>query len=170
MASGPAGLLVHPLGVLAPRRESHGRDHLRSSLRPLLLPPRLPGRYPSHPAATAPSLREHPFEDFHNLPDVPFATTADLDVLGATAEFQLGDSAGRYSNADWAREQQVEPACHAAMRYIVRDRPQSLPADFSSCFPLHQRSSFSEIQELAGKDQLHTTDDGIVLLVLKPIP
>ena len=42
MASGPAGPLVHPLNVLSPRRESHGRDSLWPSLRPLLLPPRLP--------------------------------------------------------------------------------------------------------------------------------
>ena len=39
VASGPAGPLVHPLNVLAPRRESHGRDRLWPSLRPPLLPP-----------------------------------------------------------------------------------------------------------------------------------
>ena len=53
MAPGPAEPLVYPLGVLTPRRESHGRDRLWPSLRPLLLPPRLPRRYPSRPAATA---------------------------------------------------------------------------------------------------------------------
>ena len=42
--------------------------------------------------------------------------------------------------------------------------------DFLSCFPSHQRTSFSEIQELAGKGRLHTTDDGTVLLVRKPTP
>ena len=60
-----------------------------------------------------------------------------------------------------AREQQTEPAYHAAMRYIVLGRPPSLPANFLSCFPSHQRPSFSDIQELAGKARLHTTDDGI---------
>ena len=38
-------------------------------------------------------------------PDVPSATTAGLDALGAAAESQLGDSAARYSHADWAKEQ-----------------------------------------------------------------
>ena len=61
MASGPAGLLVHPLDVLTPRRESHGRDRLWPSLRPPPLPPRLPRRYPSRPATNAPSLWELPF-------------------------------------------------------------------------------------------------------------
>ena len=56
--SGPAGPLVHPHGVLAPRRESHGRDRLGLSLRPLLLPPRLPRRYSTRLAATAPNLWE----------------------------------------------------------------------------------------------------------------
>ena len=47
---------------------------------------------------------------------------------------------------------------------------RSWPADgrtgrFFSCFPSHQRPSFSEIHELAGKGRLHTTDDGIVLFV-----
>ena len=78
---------------------------------------------------------------------------------------QFGDSAARYSHADWAREQQAEPACHAAMSYIVLGPTPSLLADFFSCFPSHQRPSFSEIQGLAGKGRLHTTDDGIVLLV-----
>ena len=54
------------------------------------------------------------------------------------------------------------------MRYIVHARPPSLPADFFSCFPSHQRPSFWETQELAGEGRLHTTDDGIVLLVRQP--
>ena len=57
----------------------------------------------------------------------------------------------RYLNADWAREQQIEPACHTAMRYIALGRPSALPDDFFSCFPSHQRPTFSEILELAGK-------------------
>ena len=105
-------------------------------------------------------------------PDVPSATTADLDALGAAGEIQFRDSAARYSHADWAREQQAEPAYHAAMRYIVLGRPSALPADFLSCFASHQRPSFPEIQGFAGKGRLHTTDDGIVLLVrqLTPYP
>ena len=68
------------------------------------------------------------------------------------------------------REQQAEPVCHTAVRYIVLGRPPSLPADFLLCFPSHQRPSFSEIQELAGKGRVHTTDNGTVLLVRQPIP
>ena len=75
------------------------------------------------------------------------------------------DSTARYSNVDWAREQEGEPARHAAMRYIVLGRPPALPADFLSCFPSHQRPFFSEIQELASKSRLQITDNGIVLLV-----
>ena len=37
-------------------------------------------------------------------------------------------------------------------------------------FPSHQRPSFLQIQELAGKGRLHTNDDGIVLLVRNPTP
>ena len=102
--------------------------------------------------------------------DIPSASTADLDALGAAAELQFGDSAARYSHTDWEREQQAEPACHAAMRYIILGRPPALPAGFLSSFPSHQRPSFAEIQELAGKGRLHTTEDGIVLLVRNPSP
>ena len=56
------------------------------------------------------------------------------------------------------------------MRCIVLGWPPSLPADILSCFRSHQRPSFSEIQELAGKGRLHTTDDGIVLLVRQSTP
>ena len=110
-------------------------------------------------------------------PDIPSATNADLDALGAAAdalgaaaELQLGNPAARYSHADWAREEQAEPACHAAMHYIILGRPPSLPADVLSCFPSHQCSSFSEIQQLAAEGRLHVTDDGIVLLVRQPTP
>ena len=48
--------------------------------------------------------------------DAPAVTTTDLDALGAASEFQFDGSAARYSHADWAREQQVEPAYNAAMR------------------------------------------------------
>ncbi|CAN0544121.1 unnamed protein product, partial [Laminaria digitata] len=70
----------------------------------------------------------------------------------------------------WVRGQRAEPACHATMRYIALGRPPALPPDFSSCFPSHQRPSFSEIQDLAGKGKLHTTDDDIVMLVRKTNP
>ena len=76
----------------------------------------------------------------------------------------------RYPHADWAREQQAEPTCHAAMRYIVLGQPPALPADFMSRVPSHQRPSLSEIQELTSRDRLHITDDDIVLLVRQLTP
>ena len=45
MASGPVRALVHPHGVPAHRRESHGRDRLWVSLRSLIRPRRVPQRY-----------------------------------------------------------------------------------------------------------------------------
>ena len=45
--------------------------------------------------------------------------TTKLDALGDAAELQFADSVPRYSHADWEREQQAEPTCHAAMRYIT---------------------------------------------------
>ena len=161
----------------------------RPSARRTITPPRVPRPRPPLAVATAPapaaspaltvpipSGRDRaepvgtPIVRLSPSPDVPSATTADLDALGAAAESQFGESTARYSHADWAREQQAEPACHAAMRYIALGRPPALPDDFLSCFPSHQRPSFSEIQELAGKGRLHTTDDGTVLLVRQPTP
>ena len=103
-------------------------------------------------------------------PDVSSAATTDLDALGAAAELQFGDSDARYSHADWARGQQTELVCHAAMSYIVLGRPPALQADVLSGFPSYQRPSFSKIQKLAGKARLHTTDGGIVLLVRQLTP
>ena len=70
---------------------------------------------------------------------------ARLDADGDAAEMQFADSVARYSHTDWMREQQAEPTCHAAMRYITLGRPPTLPADFLSCYPTHKRRSFSGI-------------------------
>ena len=56
------------------------------------------------------------------------------------------------------------------MRYIVIGRPSAVPIDFLSCYHSHKRPSLSDIQELAGKGRLHTTDDDVVLLVRNPTP
>ena len=56
------------------------------------------------------------------------------------------------------------------MRYITIGRPSALPPDLLSCYPSHKRPSLSGIQELAGKERLHTTDDDIVLLICNPTP
>ena len=82
---------------------------------------------------------------------------------------QFTDSGAHYSHADWEREQQAEPKCHASMHYITIGRPPALPPDFLSCYPSRKRPSFSDIQELAGTGRLQTTDD-IVLLVRNPTP
>ena len=54
------------------------------------------------------------------------------------------------------------------MRYIPIGRPSALPPDFLACYPSHKRPSLSDIQELAGKGRLHSTDDDIILLVRNP--
>ena len=103
------------------------------------------------------------------LGDTPPAP-AKLDAAGNAAESQFDDSVARYSHADWMREQQAEPTCHAAIRYINIGRPSALPVDFLSCYPSHKRPSFSDIRELAGKGRLQTTDDDFFLLVRNPTP
>ena len=55
------------------------------------------------------------------------------------------------------------------MPCITIGRQPTLPPDFSSCYPSHQRPSLLDIQELAGKGRSRTTDD-IVLLVRNPPP
>ena len=64
--------------------------------------------------------------------------SAKLDALDA-AKLQFADSVARYSHADLERQQQAEPTCHAAMRYIAIGRPSALPADFLSCYPSHNQ-------------------------------
>ena len=164
MASGSAGPLDHLPGVVSPRRKSHGHDRLWPSL-----------TSPSSAAllvlmVPVPSDRDRAglvgtlLLTLPPLPGVPSATTVDLNALGTAAESQLGDSATRSLHAEWAREQQAEPACHASTLYII-SRPRFLLPHVLSYFPSHLRPSFSEIPKLAGKDRLHTTDGAIVLLV-----
>ena len=43
-----------------------------------------------------------------------------------------------------------------------------LPPNVLACYLSNKRPSISDIQELAGKGRLHTTDDDIVLLVRYP--
>ena len=101
--------------------------------------------------------------------EMPSALTRS-DALGDAADLRFADSVARYSHADWKREQHGEPTCHAAMRYISIGRPSALRPGVLACHPSHKRPSLSEIQELAGRSQLHTTNDDIVLLVRNPTP
>ena len=96
--------------------------------------------------------------------DTPTAHTRQ-DALGDAAELRFADSVARYSHADWKREQRAETTCHATIRYISIGRPSALLPHFLACYPLPKRPSLSDIQELAGKGRLDTTDDDIVLLV-----
>lgn len=79
------------------------------------------------------------------------ATMADLDTLGATADLQFSGYAAYYWHAGVVREKQTGPTCHAAMSYIVLGEPAVLPTEILSVFPSHQRPSFLQVQELAGK-------------------
>ena len=56
------------------------------------------------------------------------------------------------------------------MRYITIGRSSALSPDVLSYYLSHKRPSLSDIQELAGKGRLHTTDNDIVLLVRNPTP
>ena len=93
----------------------------------------------------------------------PSAPTADLNALGAADELHFGDSAARYSHADWEREKGEEPTCHPAIQYTILGWLLALPTEVLARFPSHQRPPFSESQEFAGKGRLHTTDKDIVL-------
>ena len=64
----------------------------------------------------------------------------------------------------------IEPACFAAILYILLSRPMALPTEALARSPSRQRLSFSEIQELASKGLPRTTDEGIVLLVRDSTP
>ena len=99
--------------------------------------------------------------------DTPTAPTRS-DTLDDAAELRFVDSVARYSHADCKREQHAEPTCHATIRYTSIGRPSALPPDFLACYASHKRPSLSDIQEMAGKGRLHTTDDYIVLLVRNP--
>ena len=89
-------------------------------------------------------------------------------ALSDAAELRFADSVARYSHADWKQEQHAEPTCHPTMRYISIGRPSTLPPDVLACYHSHKLPPISDIQELAGNGQLHTTDDDIVLLIRNP--
>ena len=76
------------------------------------------------------------------LGDTPPAP-AKLDALDDTAKLQFADPVARYSHADWERQQQAEPTCHAARRYITIGRPSALPADVLSCYPSHNQPPYT---------------------------
>ena len=60
--------------------------------------------------------------------------------------------------------------CHAAMRSIIIGQPSALIPHVLSCYHSHQHLSLLDIQELADKGRLHTSDDDIVIFVFNPTP
>ena len=61
-----------------------------------------------------------------------------------------------FSHADWEREHQIAPTCHAEVRYTTIDRPplaQSVLPDLLPCYPSYKRSF------LPGTQELHTSND-----------
>lgn len=170
MASNPAGRLDRLSGLQSPRRKSHGRDRLRPPLRPRLLQSRLSRLYPLRPAAITLKSMGAPLLGFAPPSGTQSVSTIDLDALGAAVELLFVDSAAPYSRADWEREQQAEPTRQVTKRYIAIGRSPALPPDELSGPHSHQRPSFSEVQELAGKGRLHTMQEGIVLIYRKLIP
>ena len=157
----------------------------RPSSRRVTTQPRVLRSLPAPPAAATPALADSPFrkvlivsDHAHADPlgtpvlrltscpgETPIARKR-LDALSDAAELGFADSDARYPHADWKGEQDVEPTCHAAMRYITVGRP-------SVCRPTfwpYKRPSLSDIQELAGKGRSHTIKDDVVLLVNNPTP
>ena len=150
----------------------------RPSARSVNTPPRVPRPRPtpstaatSAPAASpVPTVSIPPDRDraepigtpLLRLPstpgDTPTAPTK-LDALDDVDELQFAHSVARFSRTGWEREHQVEPTCHAAVRFITIGRPPALPPDFLSCYPSHKRFSFSDTQELANRGRIHSTDD-----------
>ena len=74
----------------------------------------------------------------------------------------------RYSLSDWQQEQQAEPTCAAAIHYLAKGSPKPPPPDLLDGFPEPRRPVLHEVLTLAVKGKLHTTDDGITLLVRDP--
>ena len=70
----------------------------------------------------------------------------------------FGDSVARFLHADWEREHQIAPTCHAEVHYTTIGRPPAQSTDLLSCYPSHTRSFLSDIQELTNKGRLHSSD------------
>ena len=86
-------------------------------------------------------------------------TPAPLRERQTAAELEFYEAVERYSHADWAREQRVEPAFDAVIRYLRLGSPAALPDDFLSHIPSHKRPPLSGIRSLADKGRLHRDDD-----------
>ena len=97
-------------------------------------------------------------------------TPAPLPERPTASELEFREAVERYSHADWAREQRAEPACDAAIHYLLLGSPAAFPDDFLSHIPSHKRPPLSEIRSLADKERLHRDDDGTLLLVRKSTP
>ena len=73
-------------------------------------------------------------------PEAPrrVSTPAALPETPSPAEIEFMESVGRYSHADWAREQHGEPVCDAAVRDSFLRSPSVFPDDFLLQLALRQ--------------------------------
>ena len=161
----------------------------RPSVRRAITPPRLPRPRPRASVVMAPvpvgsSVRTATIQSDRDrtepvrtpllrLPwptDAPPVTATDLNTLGAAAEFQFGESA----YALFARRLGSGTIDEARLRCghaLHRPWPAGgFARRVVSYFPSHLRPPGSEVQDLASKGRLHTTDVGIDLLVRQSSP
>ena len=109
---------------------------------------------PRPPAATAPSADS--------------VSNTDSSAVSPSALRDFHDAIGRFTHADWHREQNNEPVCKAAIRLLRLGHPDPLPPDFFGDTPANQRPPLQDIRALADKGRLFTNKDGVTLLVRKP--
>ena len=94
-------------------------------------------------------------------------TTQEYDVCAATE--QLSKTFFSYSHRDWDKAQRADPLCDAIWRYIQLGRPDPPPRSLCNHLPSHKRPEIADITDLAAKGRLLEGDEGIILLVRKPI-
>ena len=126
MASGPAGPLAHPFGVLTLRRKPHGCDHLRPSLWSLLLPLCSSKRHPFRLTATALRLWKPPLSDFRPSLVPPPSQRQTLMLLSLFSSCSLAISLCVIHTRTGSR---------ATMRCIILGKPLALPANICIVFP-----------------------------------
>ena len=82
----------------------------------------------------------------------------------------LRDCVQSFRAVDWAREQQQESECVAAMRFLSRGSPSPPPPDLLTLDAPLRSPRLDDVLALAAKTRLHTTDDNVTLLVHKSAP
>lgn len=88
----------------------------------------------------------------------PFVATLETNALEDVTGLQFRNSAVRCPYADWERDQQSKPACHATIRYNSMRRLPILPDNALTCFLSHHKwcpRSFPGVAELGGWTTSH---------------